>query len=277
MVSNEKANNQYYGKYRECCVVAHLNNEEVQYHENFFFTEEERKELYYQGKIIADFIGNHKAEYCGNHTMDAAGDILLDTGENIEIKTVSAGTGTYYNTSIYYFEKFGFDFKKYMDTFGLYKALEESFGDFIKISKKNKSPVSMKHSSLIRHEYSNIYINKIVPIDILIRESFTKDLVEYFITNPEKVYEFISDMINKNSETSKKTSPDRLIVYNYTKDTIKEINLKNFTSNITNVRSTAKGLVIGNIRFAFGWSNGNGLNNPTIRVFLENKEEDLWD
>ena len=32
---------------------------------------------------------------------------------------------------------------------------------------------------------------------------------------------------------------------------------------------TDKGFKIGNIRFAIGWQNGNGLNNPTIRVFLE--------
>ena len=40
------------------------------------------------------------------------------------------------------------------------------------------------------------------------------------------MYEFVSDMLNKNTETSKKQAPDRIIVYNYTKDTINEIVFK---------------------------------------------------
>ena len=31
MPSNKKENNQYYGKYRECCVVACLNKKEIEY------------------------------------------------------------------------------------------------------------------------------------------------------------------------------------------------------------------------------------------------------
>ena len=91
-----------------------------------------------------------------------------------------------------------------------------------------------------------------------------------FAENPEKVYEFILDMLNKNSSTSKKTSPDRLIVLNYKKNAVREVDLKHFKENISNnIRITDKGLVVGNVRVNFGWQNGIGLNNPTIRVFLE--------
>ena len=46
--------------------------------------------------------------------------------------------------------------------------------------------------------------------------------------------------------------------------------MKNFKDNIsTNIRATDKGLVIGNVRIAFSWQNGVGLNNPTIRAYLE--------
>ena len=107
MPSNSRAENQYYGKYRECCVVAHLNNSEIDYHENFVFTTEEQTRLSCEAKLIADFLGNHTATYLGNHTANESGDILLDNGEVVEIKTVSAGSGTYFNTSIYYFDKFG--------------------------------------------------------------------------------------------------------------------------------------------------------------------------
>lgn len=270
MPSNVRADNQYYGKYRECCVVAHLNHKEVEYYEDYTFTPEEQKILFKESKLIADFLGDHTASYLGNHTANESGDILLDTGETIEIKTVSAGSGTYFNTSIYYLTKFGFDFQQYMNNYGLYKALEEIFGSMVEISHKNKSPVSQSNSSFIRHNFKTEWEEKIVPIDEEMRMKFTTDIANYFAENPEKVYEFISDMLNKNSSTSKKTSPDRLIVLNYKKGVVREIDLKHFKENISNnIRITDKGLVIGNVRVNFGWQNGVGLNNPTIRVFLE--------
>ena len=74
MASNSRAENQYYGKYRECCVVAHLNHSQVEYNENFIFTPEEKKRLFNEAKLIADFIGNHTATYLGNHTINESGD-----------------------------------------------------------------------------------------------------------------------------------------------------------------------------------------------------------
>lgn len=270
MPSNSRAENQYYGKYRECSVVAHLNSSEIEYHENFTFTTEEQNRLSKEAKLVADFIGNHTATYLGNQTANESGDILLDNGEVIELKSVSAGSGTYFNTSIYYFLKFGFNFKNYMAQYGLYEALESTFGKEVKISRTNNSPVSQPNSSYLRHNHEELYKKVILPIDAEMRMNFTKDIADYFIANPEKVYEFISDMLEKNSGTSKKSSPDRLIVLNYNKSSVREVNLKNFKDNIsTNVRATNEGLVIGNIRVAFSWQNGVGLNNPTIRVFLE--------
>lgn len=270
MPSNSRAENQYYGKYRECCVVAHMNHTKVEYHENYTFTPEDQKTLFDQAKLIADFIGNHTATYLGNHTANESGDILLDNGDVIEIKSVSAGSGTYFNTSIYYFSKFGFDFKKYMDKYGLYNTLEQNFGSIVKVSRKNNSPVSQSNSSFIRHNYESVWKEKIVPVDEAMRMEFTQDIANYFIQNPGEVYELISDMLNKNSSTSKKSSPDRIIVLNYEKGAVREIDLKNFKDNIsTNIRNTDKGLVVGNVRIAFSWQNGVGLNNPTIRVFLE--------
>lgn len=270
MPSNTRAENQYYGKYRECCVVAHMNHAEVDYRENYTFTTEEQKILSDEAKLIADFLGDHTATYLGNHTANESGDILLDNGDVIEIKTVSAGSGTYFNTSIYYFEKFGFDFKKYMEQYGLYDAIEVNFGSKVPVSRKNNSPVSQANSSYIRHNHKELYETTIVPVDEAMRIQFTQDIANYFTNNPDKVYEFISDVLNKNSATSKKTSPDRMIVLNYKKGTVREVDLKNFKDNIsTNIRATEKGLVIGNVRVAFSWQNGVGLNNPTLRAYLE--------
>ena len=61
-----------------------------------------------------------------------------------------------------------------------------------------------------------------------------------------------------------------IILATHNKNKVKEIDLKHFKDNIsTNIKATNTGLVIGNIRLAFSWQNGRGLNNPTIRVFLE--------
>lgn len=270
MPSNSRAENQYYGKFRECCVVAHLNHTDIDYHENHVFTTEEQSVLFNEAKLIANFIGDHTATYLGNHTANESGDILLDNGETVEIKTVSAGSGTYFNTSIYYFLKFGFDFKKYMEECGLYEAIEHSFGSEIKVNRKNNSPVNQTTSSFIRHNYESVWKKNIVPVDSAMRMKFTQDIANYFSNNPDKIYEFISDILNKNSSTSKKTSPDRMIVLNYKNGIVREIDLAHFKENIsTNIRVTDKGLVIGNVRLAFSWQNGVGLNNPTIRAYLE--------
>jgi hypothetical protein len=157
-----------------------------------------------------------------------------------------------------------------MDNFGLYEVLENTFDSKIKISRKNKSPISQSNSSYIRHNYKDLYKEKIIPVDLEVRKQFTKDIAEYFSANTDLIYSFISDMLEKNSITSKKQAPDRLIVLNYKKNTVREVDLKRFKSNISNnIRTTDTGLVIGNIRIAFSWQNGVGLNNPTIRIFLE--------
>lgn len=270
MPSNTRAENQYYGKYFECCVAAHLNNSEVEYHEDYDFTTEEQKNLLEEAKIVARHIGNHTAAYLGNHTSTESGDIELDNGEVIELKRVSAGSGTYFNTSIYYFSKFGFDFKQYMSEYGLYDAIDSVLGASGKANRKNNSPVSQPMSSYIRHNLTKNWEDCILPVDKAMRIAFTENIADYFIHNPDKIYEFMTDMLNKNTATCNKTRPDRLIVFNYKNNSVREIDLKNFSNNITTkIRATENGLVIGNIRVAFSWQNGVGLNNPTIRVFLE--------
>ena len=50
MISNIKSDNQYYGKYRECCVVAALNGSNVNYNEDYSFTNEEKEQMMEEGK-----------------------------------------------------------------------------------------------------------------------------------------------------------------------------------------------------------------------------------
>lgn len=268
MLKNAKENNQYYGKLFETAVVAQLNQEPLCYEENYEFSEVEKQAMLKEAQVVADYLKGYTAVYTGNHTSLASGDIVLSSGETVELKRVSAGAGTYFNTSIYYFEKFGFNFKNYMEKYGLYDALEEYFGKEYKISRINNSPVSRDNSSKIRHTFEEIYQEQIVPIDKTVRTEFLRDLATYFSQHPESLYEFVMDMLNKNSATSQKAAPDRLIVYNYIKNTLNEIDIASYANQDLTFEITEKGMKIGNIRVAIGWQNGNGLNNPTIRIFL---------
>ena len=68
-----------------------------------------------------------------------------------------------------------------MERYGLYNALEQTFGNIIKVSRSNNSPVSQPHSSLIRHNYKELYEEKIVPIDTTLRMKFTKDIANFLL------------------------------------------------------------------------------------------------
>ena len=271
MPSNTRDNNQYFGKYFEKCIVAQINGETVLPKSDFKFTEQELQSIWNEAEQIKNHIGiSHKATHVGDQTSNADGDIILDTGEVIEIKRVSNGSGTYYGTSIYYLNKFGFDFKNYMEQYGLYQALENHFSDIITISRKNNSPVNIADSKLIRHNYLNIYENAIKPINDRLQKDLVQNVANYLVNNPKKACEFYLDMINKTESRNKKHAPDRIIVFNYIKNSIYEIQPKAFINKFINeTTTTEKGLIVGNLRIAFGWQNGVGLHNPTLRVFIK--------
>ena len=278
MPSNIKSDNQYFGKYFEIAVTAKINGDNEfpnpkNYEElcGYNFSQKEILYLNDEAKKIADYIGsNHYASRIGNHTLTELGDIILDNKIKIELKRVSCGSGTYHNTSIYYLTKFGFDFKKYMEQFQLYKAIENNFPS-VKISYTNNSPVTQNDSSFIRHSNEEKY-KEIEKIDFKMRKQFVLDLAEYFKKYPEKAQEFYKDMIYKVKTSQNKNNQkivDRFIIFNYNNDSIDEINLDDFKKcQSEKIEANDFSLRIGKIRFVFGWQNGNGLNNPTIRVFL---------
>jgi hypothetical protein len=76
-------------------------------------------------------------------------------------------------------------------------------------------------------------------------------------------------MLSKNIGT--KQLPDKIIVFNYLDKTIRLIDNVTILSFIQNkqFKKNPLGLVFDNFRVAIGWQNGNGLNNPTIRVFIK--------
>lgn len=269
---NAKGDNQYYGKYFEYLVYCCLNKElPCLSAEQCGVAIEDAFTMKTEAREVATYLGSHRCQHTGLHTSYANADLVLDNGQTIELKRVSNGSGTYYNTSIYHMTKYGFDFKDYLRKFGLYAALRDGFPNLV-VSEKNNSPVSMADSSKIRHQYASIYTEKICPIDAAARGAFVQDLREYFVKHPDDFYSFISDMLYKQSLTSHKKKPDRIIVYNYKKQTISEIDLVEIITNLSTYScqgtNTDFSMFAGSLRFVFSWQNGCGLNNPTIRTFL---------
>lgn len=265
MLNITKETNQYYGKFFENAVASIINNETIVNKTGYDnFTSEDINQMIDDAKICAKYLNGTKCEWVGNQTSNANCDIIIDDNEHIELKYVSSGTGTYFNTSIYYFTKFGFDFKEYMNNNNYYDIFKDNGFNY---SLKNNSPVNVKESKNIRHNYSNIWEKEIKPADEKIRQQFIDDLVKYFNNHHDCLYTFISDMLNKNTETVNKTAPDKIIVFNYKEKEIYEVNPNNQIEE-GNISNTDKSIKIDNIRIAIGWQNGNGLNNPTIRVFL---------
>ena len=115
--------------------------------------------------------------------------------------------------------------------------------------------MSQKDSSYIRHNFTKLYNDKIVPADEKIRKIFINDIIEYFKNNEKDLYVFINDMITKNTSTSKKTPPDKIIVFNYNKNMITELDWKQFINKkVENIIVNDKGFVINNnIRIQISW------------------------
>lgn len=277
-VSNLKADNQYFGKYFERAIVEYINKNNCNIDPNqyedlkgYSFNQNELNELNQEASSVAKYLkfnNNIKAEYVGNHTEKACGDILLNSTTSIEIKRIlTSGSGTYHNTSIFFLKEYGFDFKEYMKKYNLYDTIRKYF-PLITVSETNNSPVNQKNSSLIRHSDNEEGKKAICQKDEEIRKIFIQDLTTYFKENPDLAYDFAKNMLNKvKLRTKNSYKPDRFIVYRYDKKLISEINLQDISLN-TDIENTDFGLIIGPLRMQIGWQNGNGLNNPTIRIFF---------
>ena len=263
-----KENNQYYGEYIERAVNVAINKKSFNDINliNFNFSDEEIKEMNNDVLILCNFINGSESKYVGRETSNKSADLIVD-GKEIELKYVKSGKGTYYNTTLDYVKTIGFkSYHDYLLEYGYITLLKEKFGDMVSLV--NSSPVSIKNSSFIRHSMKKDY-KEILPIEEEIRCKFCFDFYNYLIKNPEKKIQFINDMVSKNN--SNKNIPDKLIVFNHSSKKIICFTKENIESLIDydNLKPTKKGLVFGDIQIQFGWQNGNGLSNPTIRVFIK--------
>ena len=278
-----KTNNQYFGEYMEKAVCSVINQEEIINDTGYPFTERDIILMNRQANdwVSIDFPYAYKAEYLGRKTATADCDIIINDTEHVELKYVSKGNGTYLNTSLYYFKQFGFNFHDYMENMGYIDLLIQLFGNQVK--PKDNSPVNQTVSSNIRKQQADIYQNIILPADKKVRQIFVNDLINYF-TQPEHYNDlqlFGHQMLTKETLTSQKRNPNFVSVYGYKDDVIRRIYpdqilqpnepiIVTQEESLNRNKETIFSIKLNKIiRVQIGWQNGTGLNNPTIRVFIE--------
>ena len=261
-----KANNRHYGQYFEQALESIINNEVIQNKTGFTFPQEHTDIMCTHAKKLANYLNSKEAKRVGDKTSNESCDLKID-GQEIELKYVGSGSGTYFNTSMEYIVTLGFpSYHSCLEMGGYIEALKGLFGD--KVKEDNISPVSNADSSFIRANYPEVY-TKLSAWEGKIRALYVKEFFNFLQQNPDKKAQFITDMITK--DVSGKHIPDRLIVFNHSSETITDWSKKYLTSLADNDIINLSGkysINFGNAKATFAWQNGTGLNNPTIRVFI---------
>ena len=259
----QKANNQDYGQYIEENLVNFINKIPFENNTGFSFSEEELVEMDKDIELLGQTITGTQAEYVGRATKKANCDLYVD-GKAVEIKYVSEGTGTYYNTSLAYLSnELGFtSFLEYTHKW-ICPLLETFFG---KTVYDNFSPVSMADSKAFQNTKEYKELQK---LDKAMRAEYVTDLYQFLNQHPEKWIQFVSDMVSKGS--SNKTPPDILAIFNHRKKTVRVFSKDDILNSGTTklVKKNSLGFSFDSFTVQIGWQNGSGLNNPTLRVFLK--------
>lgn len=263
-----KKDNQHYGKYFEQAIDCIVNNLEIKNNTTKNFTEDEIKTMNSDANSFVEKIKPKTSIHIGEETSNQNGDLILDD-EIVEIKYVASGKGTYFNTSVKYFEKIGLpSFQEHLKKEGYINFLYNAFPDLV--DKENHSPVSQSNSSFIRKEHKVFFEKEIKPREALARKKYVKELYEIIKKDRNLQIQIANDMISK--ETSNKKIADRLIVFNHVTKEILDIRKK----EIENHKKSQEFKLLKNYTFGFdsfnltiAWQNGTGLNNPTIRIFLK--------
>lgn len=264
----DKKDNQYYAKYFEQAIDSIVNRQEIVNQTSKQFTKSEIEEMNSDAYIFVNTIMPQKSVHIGDSTSKTNGDLILDD-KITEVKYVSFGKGTYFNTSVSYFEKIGLpSFKEHLKKIGYLDFLYNLFPNMVNIN--NSSPVSQENSSLIRKQYTEIYKKEILPREKEARKEYVKELYQAIKNDRNLQIKIAQDMISK--EVSNKKSPDRLIIFNHETKNItvvekNEINNYSTSESFKKLKDYTFGFDKFNITIA--WQNGTGLNNPTIRVFLK--------
>ena len=260
-----KINNRHYGQFFEQALESTINREVVINKTEFVFPAGDEATMASHAAQLADYLNATSAKRVGNQTSNESCDLYIDE-EEVELKYVGSGSGTYFNTSMEYTTLLGFEsYHDYLVKVGYIAKLKSLFGDMV--SETNISPVSNANSSYIRNNHTSIY-NRLAKWEGTIRKIYVRKFYEFLLENPTAKAQFISDMITKNA--SGKHIPKRLIVFNHSKETITEYTREKLTKLTENdiIELNGYSITFGGVRVTFAWQNGTGLNNPTIRVFI---------
>ena len=260
-----REHNQYYGRYIERGIADYANNLPIQNYEEFAFPADHIENMNSDIDIITNYLNTTNIQYIGNHTANENGDLIVDDAV-VELKYTDGSLGTYFNTSTEFVKYIGFTtFSEYLKSQGYYNDLNQ-LG--VEVNFNNISPVSMATSKNIRHNNTELY-RQIIDIEKVYRLKYVALLHQYLTSNIEARLQFIKNLITK--AASNKNMPDRLIVFNHDAKWIKEFNKQDILTRLVDDNLTLSGGTIKmyGVHFTIGWQNGTGLNNPTIRVFLE--------
>lgn len=257
--------NQYYGRYMERGIADYNNHLPIQNHEGFDFPLDHIKTMNSDIRTIVCYLNAKNIQYIGNHTANEDGDLMVDE-QVVELKYTDGSLGTYFNTSTEFVKHIGFmTYSEYLKTEGYYNEL---INMGIKVSMTNISPVSMSVSKNIRYNQPELY-KLIVETEKTYRLNYVMSLYQFLMNNDEARLQFVKNLITK--EASNKNMPDRLIVFNHTNKWIREFNKQDILTRLNNDGLSVSGgtIKLYGVHFTIAWQNGTGLNNPTIRVFLE--------
>lgn len=253
-----KALNRYSGKDFEKHIYCFLTGEKLEL-SGIHFSDDMQQDAKLVADKIKETLNPSNVIYAGdNYKQD--GDLIIDNLP-VEIKYVSSGgSGTYYNTSMSVFEKFGMRSFRDFDT-PIRNFLESFFGKSVY---ENNSPVSMKESKLFRQDENNYKLLK--SIDKECRKQYVNYIYNFFKANKNVMVDFYHKMLSK--ELSSKNAPEYIFVFSRTSKATKVIRKSELVKNDFILSKSDLSFTISNLRFAVSWQNGSGLNNPTIRVFL---------
>ena len=257
-----KSESQYYTKYYEKAVTSYTNKEEPVNTTGYNFTDDEIRIMNGLALNMTNFIGGQKAIHLGDKTSTASCDIEID-GKEYELK-FGKSDGTFYNTSVSYFDKFNLiPFQQYMKDYGVLEFLEKHFGSSVY---DNKSPVSQDESS--EFQKNKTEYKKLKDLEGPARAAWVKYLFDFFNNNEEARNIFAEDMLSKHE--SGKHTPDFLLVHHYDTGEIIQYT-KEEILNLSTEKFTIGGkysLKFEGFKVVVAWQNGTGLNNPTVRVFI---------
>jgi hypothetical protein len=261
----QKAHNQYYGQYVEEAVTAIINNQEIPNNiKDYTFQQWEIDIMNEDAKAIANYLNATSATYTGRQTSNQSCDIIADNRE-IELK-YSKSNGTYYNTSVSFFDNYGLtSFKEFLMDYGVLDFLSQFFGDKVY---NNLSPVDKTEGSTWRKENPELY-KQLKEIEAKAREAYVEYVFNYLIEDESHIEDFVCKMLTK--EGSGKHIPDSIIAYHYDIDEIVEISKEEIMSMTKNLAISRSGYTFkfSGFHTTIAWQNGTGLNNPTIRVFFD--------